>query len=84
MKGMIFVDLRLYEGSLTNEEWYFLMVNVTRGSINIRGARFSKVHKKKNPRSRESFAKYFIIRWPRATCTEANNIFDPWQMSYVD
>ena len=84
MKGMIFVDLRLYEGSLTNEEWYFLMVNVTRGSINIRDATFSKVHKKKNPRSRKSFAKYFIIHWPRATRRPANNIFDPWQMSYVD
>ena len=60
------------------------MVNVTRVSINIRDARFSKVHKKKNPRSRESFAEYFIIHWPRATRTAANNIFDPRQMSYVD
>ena len=42
MNGMIFVYLRLHEDSITNEQWYFAMVNITRGWIRVRDDRFSK------------------------------------------
>ena len=42
MNGMVFVYLRLREDSITNEQWYFAMVNITRGWIHVRDDRFSK------------------------------------------
>ena len=36
MNGMVFVYLRLCEDSFTNEQWYFAMVNITRGWIHLR------------------------------------------------
>ena len=73
MNGMIFVYLRLREGSITNEQWYFSMVNITRGWIHVRDVRFSKFRNRKNLRSLESFDKWH--RLARATRT-ANNVFD--------
>ena len=37
-----FVYLRLRVDSITNEQWYFAMVNITRGWIHARDDRFSK------------------------------------------
>ena len=59
MNGMIFVYLRLREDSITNEQWYFAMVNITRGWIHDRDDRFSKFRNiKKNLWSFESFGKW--------------------------
>ena len=41
MNGMIFVYLRLREDSITNVQWYFAMVIITRGWIHFRDDRFS-------------------------------------------
>ena len=58
------LDLRLREDSITNEQWYFAMVNITRGWIHVRDDRFSKFRNSKNLRSLESFGKrHVIINW---------------------
>ena len=48
MNCMIFVYLRLREDSITNEQWYFAMLNITRGWIHVRDDRFSKFRNRKN------------------------------------
>ena len=57
MNCMVFVYLRLHEDSITNEQWYFAMVNITRGWIHARDDRFAKFRGRKNLRSLESFDK---------------------------
>ena len=57
MNGMVFIYLRLREDSITNEQWYLAMVNITRGWIRVRDDRFSKFDGRKNLRSLESFDK---------------------------
>ena len=63
-----------HEGSITNEQSYFSMVNITRGWIHFGDDRISKFHNGKNLRSFESFGKW-CHNW-LATRT-ANNVFDP-------
>ena len=58
MNCMIFVYLRLREDSITNEQWYFVMVNITRGWIDVRDDRFSKFRNRKKLWSLESFGKW--------------------------
>ena len=58
MNGVISVYLRLREDSITNQQWYFAIVNITRDWIHVRDDRFSKFRNKKNLRSLESFAKW--------------------------
>ena len=57
MNGMVFGYLRLREDSITNEQWYVAMVNITRGWIHVRDDRFSKFRNRKNLRSLESYGK---------------------------
>ena len=78
--GMIFVYLRLHEDSITNEQRYFAMVNITRGWIHIRDYRFSKFRNRKNLRSLESFGKWRHNYLVRATCT-AKNVFDLFSLA---
>ena len=47
MNGLIFVHLRLREDSITNEQRYFAVVNITRGWIHVRDDRFSKFRNKR-------------------------------------
>ena len=47
MNGLIFVHLRLREDSITNEQRYFAVVNITRGWIHVRDDRFSKFWNKR-------------------------------------
>ena len=56
---MIFVYLRLREDSITNEQLYFAVLNITRGWIHVRDDRFSKFRKWKNLQSLESFDKWY-------------------------
>ena len=72
MNGMIFVYLSLREDSITNEHWYFGMVNIIRGWIHVRNDRFSKFRNRKNLQSLESFGKWrhkMTSFRARATCT---------------
>ena len=58
MNCMIFVYLRLREDLITNEQWYFVMMNIARGWIDVRDDRFSKFHNRKKLRSLELFGKW--------------------------
>ena len=68
MNDMTFVFLRLREASITNEQWYFAMVIITRGWIHVRDDRFSQFRNRKNLRSLESFGKWNHNLLARATC----------------
>ena len=68
MNGMTFVYLRLREASITNEQWYFAMVIITRGLIHVRDDRFSQFRNRKNLRSLKSFGKWHHNLLARATC----------------
>ena len=75
MNGMISVYLRLHDGSITNQQWYFSIVNITRGWIHVPDDRFSKFRNRKNLRSFEPFGKWRHDLLARATHT-ANNVLD--------
>ena len=70
MNGMISVYLRLREDSITNEQWYFAMTNITRGWIHVRDDRFCP----------QSFGKWRHNYLAHATCT-AKNVFDLFSLA---
>ena len=61
MNGMIFVYLRPRKDSIANEQWYFEMVNITRGWIHVPDGRFSKFRNRSGALNR--LASDVIINW---------------------
>ena len=67
----------LREDSITNEQWYFAMVNIARGWIHVRDDRFSKCRNRKNLRRLESFGK----SWIGTRNVHGKNVFDPLRLA---
>ena len=62
-EGMIFVYLRLREDSITNMQWYFAMMNITRGWIDVRDDIFCMFRNRKNLRTLNRLVSDVIINW---------------------